>query len=48
MHWVRRTQDASAAMGGSNWVARLVALVALSLVLGSVDASLGDVDPNYR
>lgn len=35
-------------MGGNIWVVRLAALLALGLVLGSVDASLGDVDPKYR
>ncbi|CAL4958634.1 unnamed protein product [Urochloa decumbens] len=35
-------------MGGSAWVVRLTSLLALGLVLGAVEASLGDVDPRYR
>lgn len=33
---------------GGGWVARLAALLVVGFVLGSVDASLGDVDPQYR
>ncbi|KAL6865250.1 hypothetical protein ACP4OV_016401 [Aristida adscensionis] len=35
-------------MGGGGWAARLASLLALGLLLGSVEASLGDVDPKYR
>ncbi|CAN6191474.1 unnamed protein product [Urochloa humidicola] len=35
-------------MSGSAWVVRLASLLALGLVLGSVEASPGDVDPRYR
>ncbi|RLN29378.1 post-GPI attachment to proteins factor 3-like [Panicum miliaceum] len=35
-------------MGGSAWVVRLASLLALGLVLGSVEASLVDIDPRYR
>jgi hypothetical protein len=33
---------------GGGWGARLAALLVVGFVLGSVDASLGDVDPQYR
>jgi TM2 domain-containing membrane protein YozV len=43
-----RTLAASAAMGRSVWAVPLASLLAFGLVLGSVEASLGDVDPRYR
>jgi len=35
-------------MGGSGWIVRLASLLALGLVLGSAEGSLGDADPRYR
>ena len=42
-------QGASAEMAGSSLrVVQLASLLAVGFVLGSVEASLGDVDPQYR
>ncbi|RCV15694.1 hypothetical protein SETIT_3G078100v2 [Setaria italica] len=35
-------------MGGNAWVVRLASFLALGLVLDSVEASRGDIDPRYR